>query len=121
MTRRTSYVLTDFISPLIPDYDFDSVTGATLVRGKAYVRYDDVLRPSSTIFSVEAADAAGTVDHIHTAQWNAPAQLASAIAVKRHRGSANYLFMDGHAVSIPWSDFASFNADSSPFNPETAR
>ena len=120
-TRRTSYTLTDQIAPLMADYDYDSVTGDTLIRGKAYTRIDDIPRPSSTIFAVEAADGAGTVDHLHTALWTSPLQMAGAIAVRRHRDSANYLFMDGHASSIPWSAFSTFNATNSPFNPETAR
>ena len=122
-SRRTSYALTEYIDPLVADYDYDSVTGTSLIRGKAYPTIQSVPRPPDTLLAVEAKDGPGTIDHLHSAEWTSASQMTSEIAVLRHRGAANYLYMDGHAKNIAYDVFLQkfTNVSNHPFNPETAR
>lgn len=104
--RGTSYVLNEFL-----------VAGGT----DAYLMWDSVPMPSSTISTFVISDRRGvswTNDHTHSRSWiRAPHtqnwhRILQDIQPDRHRqgfgdsdnftqGSANYLFVDGHIESIP--------------------
>lgn len=120
--KLTSYATNDYLEPLTAGIDFNPVTGRTLPGGRrrAITRVIHVPRPAEVIFAVEAAGE-GTVDHIHAVGWDRASQVGDAIAVQRHRGAANYLYVDGHAAALAWARLAaSFSAQSNPFNPESA-
>ena len=120
--RLTSYCPNDHLEPLVAGIDFDPFSGKTLPGGreKAYTRVSELPRPAATVYAVEPLGE-GTVDHLHSVGWTTPQQVAASIAVDRHRGSANYLFCDGHAESIAWTIVeANFSAERNFLNPVTA-
>lgn len=121
--KLTSYATNDHLEPLTPGIDFNPLTGRTLPGGRkrALNRAGLIPRPSATVYAAEPAGE-GTVDHLHSIGWSQPSQVEAALAVRRHSGSCNFLYCDGHAASVPWSRLAAtFSAQTSIFNPETAR
>lgn len=116
----TSYSVNDHMEALEAGVDFDPVTGATLPGGrhKAYVKVTDVRRSSQTVFVVESEQG----DHVHTIGLTTPAQIAQEIKVVRHhRSAANYLYVDGHASPIAWSEIVNtFSVNNNFLNPEAA-
>jgi prepilin-type processing-associated H-X9-DG protein/prepilin-type N-terminal cleavage/methylation domain-containing protein len=63
---------------------------------------------SATLYLAEAADRYTTADHFHFAPANdgdyTPTSFTAQVAIERHNGAANYLFVDGHVESIAWTE-----------------
>ncbi len=92
--RPVSYVINDFLTR--------NPSGATDLN---YSHLTRLATPASTLFFAEAAD--GFIgDHFHFAGYRGrripPSAVETQIAVRRHDGSANYLFADGHAENLSW-------------------
>jgi prepilin-type N-terminal cleavage/methylation domain-containing protein/prepilin-type processing-associated H-X9-DG protein len=91
--RRTSYATSYYIE----DEDHG---------GGGYTRLGLIKRPAQTILMAELAERGqyAVADHIHPAQWFAnPAEFAAEeIFHDKHRGKANYSFLDGHAEYLPF-------------------
>jgi len=120
--RLASYATNDHFEPLTAGIDYNKFTKQTLPggRSRALNRVFLIPRPSTTVYVVEPAGA-GTIDHIHSIGWTVPAQFGAAIAVRLHRGGANYLFADTHAGPIPWAEIlATFRPDHNVLDPERA-
>jgi prepilin-type processing-associated H-X9-DG protein/prepilin-type N-terminal cleavage/methylation domain-containing protein len=103
-TPVTSYVVNDHMRPLRPGVDFDPVTGQTLPGGrpKAFLKLTDVRKSSEKVYVAETDH---NTDHLHSIGWTTPAEVEAGIPVRRHaRRNANYLFVDGHAAPIEWSE-----------------
>ena len=95
------------------------LTNNYTVTPRPYTRVTTVRRTSVTIY---AAETHKTGDHLHASGYTTPASVENEIAVKRHTRSANYLFCDGHAATIPFEQFQkTFTPQTSPFNPATAQ
>jgi len=95
-TRLYSHAINDFLLP--PDPGSGS---------KDYSRLSNVPDPSETFFMAECADAYVGNDHFHFADPAdggdySPVGFTNAVAVNRHSGTANYLFVDGHVERIRW-------------------
>ncbi len=121
--RLTSYATNEHFEPLTPGVDYDPVTRTPLPGGRtrSYERVALVPRPCVTIYLYEP-EGDGTVDHLNTHQFQNAEDLRTQVAVTRHQGAGNFLFVDGHATSWPWSDLSgSFSPATSPFDPATAR
>lgn len=121
--RLTSFATNDHFEPLTPGIDFNAVTGKRLPGGRklALNRVFLIPRPSATVYAVEFGGE-GNGDHIHSIDWSKPQQVKDAIDVTRHDDSGDYLFADGHSAAVRWSKIQqSFSAETSMFNPETAR
>lgn len=121
-SRLTSYATNDHFEPLVAGIDFNPFSHQTLPGGRtrAYTRIDLIPRASRTVYAAETTGE-GTIDHIHSVGWSSASQVAAALAVTRHTGSANYLFADGRASSLRWLDLAAgFSSTSSFLDPETA-
>ena len=121
----TSYLTNDHMQPRIAWTDFNPITGATLPggRSKAYTKVASVRRSSQTVWVVESA---GYGDHAHLIGLPAATDVAGEVFVRRHpglSGSANYLYVDGHAAPISWASLLKTYslADDNPFNPEASR
>jgi prepilin-type N-terminal cleavage/methylation domain-containing protein/prepilin-type processing-associated H-X9-DG protein len=78
-----------------------------LGRGDSYLgrpatwrRVVQVPAPQHTILLAELDPATGN-DHFMCHQWSGAAAAKQAVAHDRHRGSANYLFVDGHIERLP--------------------
>lgn len=111
--RPASYATNDYMEPAPP---------AAPVAYPSFTRWSLVPRPSSVIYSAQARGP-GFVDHIHARldNWSAPTQVFDNLAVDQHRGRANYLYIDGHAATVAWSEFeAGFSEINNPFNPSRA-
>lgn len=102
----TSYVMNDALDPK-----------GLFDEGNSYNRLHNIPRPSETmmlfILSANRAPARGW-DHIHSDGWNNWSSVLEDIEPDRHlsgtrsniaservKGSANYLFADGHVENIP--------------------
>jgi prepilin-type N-terminal cleavage/methylation domain-containing protein/prepilin-type processing-associated H-X9-DG protein len=93
--RIASYAINDFLTPNpfgAPQLDFSKLT--------------KIPGPSETLHLAEArGDYIGS-DHFHFADAQSggftPRAFESQVAVSIHQASANYLFVDGHAQSLPW-------------------
>jgi prepilin-type processing-associated H-X9-DG protein/prepilin-type N-terminal cleavage/methylation domain-containing protein len=94
-TRARSYAMNDF---LIPGAGAES----------DYSRLANIPDISATIYLAEAADRYTTADHFHFSPANDGDYRASSfvaqVAVERHNAAANYLFVDGHVVSLAWTE-----------------
>ena len=94
--RNFSYALNDFLLP--PE------AGSGVVD---YAKTTRVPATSDTLFLTECADTYAFIDHFHFSPANdgdySPLSFASEVAVARHLGAANYLFVDGHAQLQKWS------------------
>jgi prepilin-type N-terminal cleavage/methylation domain-containing protein/prepilin-type processing-associated H-X9-DG protein len=92
--RITSYCINDFLTPKpfgASDLNFSKVTS--------------VPNPSGTFYMAEAHEN-WSLDHFHFADASTggyePVAFAGSIAVERHLGGANYLFVDSHVESLKW-------------------
>lgn len=74
------------------DPDNDDYTG----RPQTWRRASSVPFPSATILQAETP---GSVDHVMPHFWMTPRD-ASDVDPRRHRGRANYNFVDGHAEAL---------------------
>lgn len=120
--RPASYATNDHFEPLTPGIDYNPFTKQTLPggRSRALNRVFLIPRPSTTAYAVEVAGT-GIIDHIHSVGWTTPQQFGAAIAVKRHRDAAHYLFADGHADPTAWAVILStFRPDHNILDPEWA-
>jgi prepilin-type processing-associated H-X9-DG protein len=122
-SRFTSYATNEHFERLTPGIDYNPITRLPLPGGRprAYDRAGLVPRPWAVIYAYEPSGE-GTIDHLNTHQFQSPAHVAAALDVKRHLGSANFLFADGHAKAWAWSEWGpGFSPQTSPFDPATAR
>ena len=101
--RPYSYITNDHFEKLTPGIDYNPITGQTLPGGRrrAIVRVFQVPFPSETAYAVEWAGE-GDIDHLHSVQWMSAEEIPLQVAVKRHDGSSNFVFTDGHAESLKW-------------------
>ena len=93
--RLTSYAINDFLTPHpygAPEIDFTKLTSLPA--------------PSETLHLAEARENFAGSDHFHFADTPGGSFTTNAfvadVAVTRHRGSANYLFADGHVEGLRW-------------------
>ena len=95
--RPYSYAINDFLLP--------PAAGST---SPDYAKVSFVPVPSETMFMGESVKSATGVDHFHFADPEedgggySPDLFASQVDVKRHAGSANYLFVDWHVEQRKW-------------------
>jgi prepilin-type N-terminal cleavage/methylation domain-containing protein/prepilin-type processing-associated H-X9-DG protein len=92
--RIYSYAINDFLLPPLPgNPDFTKAT--------------KIPSPSETCFLPECADKYTDSDHFHFVDpmegGFGPVGFSSQVAVKRHGGSATYLFVDGHVERLTWT------------------
>jgi prepilin-type N-terminal cleavage/methylation domain-containing protein/prepilin-type processing-associated H-X9-DG protein len=93
--RIASYAINDFLTPApfgAPQLDFSKLS--------------KIPGPSETLHLAEArGDYIGS-DHFHFADAQSggftPRAFESQVAVRLHQASANYLFVDSHALSMSW-------------------
>lgn len=94
-SRFSSYCINDFLTP--------KPYGASHLN---FSRVTSVPNPSDTFYFAEAHEEFTGSDHFHFADASSggfePAAFASSVAVQRHLGGANYLFVDGHAETVKW-------------------
>lgn len=74
-------------------------------KTQTFTRLGQIPRPATTISFVELAEDGeyATADHVHPELWFAgtPRQIAGRqMALDRHAGRANYVFVDGHAEAF---------------------
>lgn len=97
--NATSYTLNDIVFDANPE------------TGPRYNHINGVPHPGRTLWGfISARPVSRTWDHAHCADWNSWPALLADVAVDRHRsgapandrmkGSANYLFADGHVKNI---------------------
>ena len=89
-------------------------------------RQSSLPSPSDTLFMTEFADGyAGSGDHFHFADLDddnySPTAFASQVAVLRHQGGANYLFVDSHVDRLTWNQAKKHLASGSRFVNPTGR
>jgi prepilin-type processing-associated H-X9-DG protein len=63
-------------------------------------RMGSVRNPCETIYVCESPDDAVGADHVHPQQWFSLDEVKLDVAHDRHRGAANYLFVDGHVERL---------------------
>lgn len=94
-TRRFSYSINDFLTP--------KPFGAPTLN---YSRVTSVPSPADTFYMAEADEMFTGSDHFHFADASTggfqPESFVSQVAVQRHLGGANYLFVDGHVETMKW-------------------
>ena len=92
LTRLYSYAVNDFLLP-------PSGGGPT-----NFSKITAIPDTTGTVFMLECADNYASSDHFHFSDPDdfdySPFAFASQVAVFRHLGMANYLFVDGHAEKI---------------------
>lgn len=111
-----------FLNPTInsTSYSTNNYTEPPEPYGKTTL----IPRPTRMVFMVESSSGA---DHVHVTKdqdaFGGPGDFEDAgIAPQRHRGSANYLYVDAHVEVISWATVkATFTPATSFFDPETAR
>ena len=93
--RLSSYCINDFLTP--------KPFGAAHLN---FSKVTSVPNPSDTFYFAEADESFTGSDHFHFADDSSggfePAAFAGTVAVTRHLGGANYLFVDGHAETVKW-------------------
>jgi len=93
--RLYSYCINDFLTP--------KPFGASHLN---FSMVSSVPFPSDTFYMAEAHEDFTGSDHFHFADSSAggyePAVFSSSIAVGRHLGGANYLFVDAHVETMKW-------------------
>lgn len=96
-TRLYSYALNDFLLPLDPPDP----------AARDYSRITAVPSPSDTFLMTECADNYANSDHFHFSPANdgdySPLSFLGEVGVRRHLGSANYLFVDSHVERLSWN------------------
>lgn len=94
-TRRYSYCINDFLTP--------KPFGAPTLN---YSRVMSVPSPADTFYMAEADEKFTGSDHFHFADASTggfePESFVSQVAVQRHLGGANYLFVDAHVETMKW-------------------
>ena len=95
-TRITSFAVNDFLTP----HPFGAAT-------LDFSRLTAVPAPTETMHLAETRGDYTGADHFHFADASSGGFTTNAfsaeVAVARHRGSANYLFADGHTESLSWT------------------
>ena len=94
-TRLFSYAINNFLLP--PELGDD--------RGN-YSKTTSVPSPTETLYLAETVKSYDHDDHFHFAGFDgdySAAAFKSAVEVKQHLSSANYLFVDGHVESLGWT------------------
>jgi prepilin-type N-terminal cleavage/methylation domain-containing protein/prepilin-type processing-associated H-X9-DG protein len=105
--------------PPAPPNGTSYATNNYTVAPRPYALLTRVRRSSDTIY---AAETRASGDHLHATGYVLAADIAKEIAVERHFRAANYLYCDGHAMTVRYEQFVkTFTAETSPFNPATAR
>jgi prepilin-type N-terminal cleavage/methylation domain-containing protein/prepilin-type processing-associated H-X9-DG protein len=92
--RLSSYCINDFLTP--------RPYGASHLN---FSKVTSVPSPSDTFYFAEAHEDFTGSDHFHFAdpdQGYEPVAFAGQVAVPRHLGGANYLFVDAHAETVRW-------------------
>ncbi len=96
-TRQYTYVVNDFMTP--------NPAGAANLDFSKLTRVET---PRATILFAEAAKEYANSDHFHFTDYYgqaiSPEVFKGQVAVQRHDGSANYLFVDGHVETLKWED-----------------
>jgi prepilin-type processing-associated H-X9-DG protein/prepilin-type N-terminal cleavage/methylation domain-containing protein len=94
--RPSSYAVNDLLTPhpcQAPHLDYSHLS--------------KISTPSKTIYFAELSDI-NFSDHLHFSMfWGdeiPPEEFAHMVAVERHGDRSNYLFADGHAESIAWTE-----------------
>ncbi|HVS70201.1 MAG TPA: prepilin-type N-terminal cleavage/methylation domain-containing protein [Chthoniobacteraceae bacterium] len=111
-----------FLNPTVNSTSYS--TNDYMLPPHPYVKTMQIPRPLLTVFMVETTTGA---DHVHvvtdTDGFATPADfLAEGIAVERHHGSANYLYVDGHVEAKSWADIQkTFSPAISFFDPAVAQ
>lgn len=121
--RATSYATNEHLEPLAPGIDINPVTRKPIPggRARAFDRLSLIQKPFAVIYAFEPAGT-GTIDHLNTHWFKTAADVGAALAVTRHRGASNLVYVDGHARAWAWSEIQrTFSPETSPFDPETAR
>ena len=94
-TRRYSYCINDFLTP--------KPFGAPTLN---YSKVTSVPSPVDTFYMAEAFEEFTGSDHFHFADASTggfePESFAGQVAVQRHLGGANYLFVDAHVETMKW-------------------
>lgn len=89
--RRVSFAINDYLT-------------GDLNGWLDYNRRERIKRPTGTILLVELAEEGSWAasDHIHAELWlfNPRAEAERQVALDRHLGKANYVFLDGHAEPL---------------------
>jgi prepilin-type N-terminal cleavage/methylation domain-containing protein/prepilin-type processing-associated H-X9-DG protein len=97
--RPYTYMVNDFLTPHPGDPDHPD-----------FSRRSSISSPSETFWMSESPAAVRGVDHFHFAHLGRrsyqPAAFHHKVDVRRHLGSANYLFVDSHVESIQWPKVA---------------
>jgi prepilin-type N-terminal cleavage/methylation domain-containing protein/prepilin-type processing-associated H-X9-DG protein len=92
--RSRSYAINDFLSP-------HAGSG-----GADYSRRQSVPAASETLYMAECRDSYVSSDHFHFSEANDGSyeeeDFLEQVDPQRHVGAANYLFVDGHAATVPW-------------------
>jgi prepilin-type processing-associated H-X9-DG protein len=91
LTRYYSYGVNDFVLPT--------------PNGGGYTKYSTFPSPSDTFMMAEIPNGEN-FDHFHFVEdgdYSVPT-FAGSVAVKRHLDGANYLFVDGHAQRLSWTE-----------------
>ncbi len=118
-SRGTSYALNSYLA-IVVDLDF----GEVQIRN-VYGAVKDIDKVKATTKTIALFEATEDLhfDHLHAYDWFTEANLINQavydtlrreVAVERHAGTANYLYLDGHVDTIPaaqireWCD-AGFN------------
>jgi prepilin-type N-terminal cleavage/methylation domain-containing protein/prepilin-type processing-associated H-X9-DG protein len=95
-TRLSSYCINDFLTP--------KPFGASHLN---FSKVTSLPNPSDTFYMAEAHETFLGSDHFHFADVSSggyePIAFAGSIAVERHLGGANYLFVDSHVETLKWS------------------
>lgn len=93
-----SYAENDFFGP--------PPSGSTPGPGPI-AKYSAVPATSETLFLAEFPDKQTEIDHFHFSDPEEggyePGPFAAQVAIQRHSGGANYLFLDGHSERIAWN------------------
>ncbi len=105
-SQGTSYVMNGYLA-VVQNID----VGNTQVKNiyGAVRSINKVKATSKTMSMFEAAEVPTIFDHVHSYDWfsadptHAFDNVAQEVAVERHAGAANYLFLDAHVETIPSS------------------
>jgi prepilin-type N-terminal cleavage/methylation domain-containing protein/prepilin-type processing-associated H-X9-DG protein len=111
-----------FLNPTLNSTSYS--TNNYMDAPKPYVKTTLIPRPARTVFVVESRTGA---DHVHVTTdldgFGGAGDFEDAgIAAQRHRGAANYLYVDAHVEPVTWASIkATFTPATSFFDPATAR
>jgi general secretion pathway protein G len=111
-----------FLNPNINSTSYS--TNDYMLPPRSYIKTTQIPRPMATVFVVETTTGS---DHVHVMTdvdgFTGPADFVdTGMAPDRHRGAANYLYVDAHVETLAWADIQKrFTPATSFFDPETAR